>query len=281
MIERRPALGKGLSALIPDVPEPPRSRRRSKSTSICSRRTSSSRACRWTTRSSRSWRSRSRPTASFSRFSCAAPARRYRIIAGERRWRAAQRAGLLKVPVVVRDVADGSTSSCSSSRSIENIQRENLNPVDEALAYQRLADEFVADAGTDRRGRRQGPQLGRQLHAAAEAARGGARRSRVGRAVDGTRPRAAGAARTRPRSGTPPAKSSRARCRCATPRRWSRSSRRRSRERRGPAPRAAAGRRAHPRRRGSDALRPGHEGPHRPARRRRDASRLISAPKTS
>jgi ParB family chromosome partitioning protein len=66
----------------------------------------------------------------------------YRIIAGERRWRAAQRAGLLKVPVVVRDVAEGSDQQLLELALIENIQRENLNPLDEAIAYQRLADQF-------------------------------------------------------------------------------------------------------------------------------------------
>ncbi len=64
---------------------------------------------------------------------------RFEIIAGERRWRAAQRAGLLKVPVVVRDVPDDKLLQVAL---IENIQRENLNPIDEAQAYQRLMDEF-------------------------------------------------------------------------------------------------------------------------------------------
>jgi ParB family chromosome partitioning protein len=64
---------------------------------------------------------------------------RYEIIAGERRWRAAQRAGLLKVPVVVRDVPDDKLLQVAL---IENIQRENLNPIDEAKAYRRLIDEF-------------------------------------------------------------------------------------------------------------------------------------------
>lgn len=64
---------------------------------------------------------------------------RFEIIAGERRWRAAQRAGLLKVPVVVRDVADDKLLQVAL---IENIQRENLNPIDEALAYRRLMEEF-------------------------------------------------------------------------------------------------------------------------------------------
>ena len=63
----------------------------------------------------------------------------FEIIAGERRWRAAQRAGLLKVPVIVREVPDDKLLEVAL---IENIQRENLNPIDEAHAYQRLGDEF-------------------------------------------------------------------------------------------------------------------------------------------
>ncbi len=64
---------------------------------------------------------------------------RLEIIAGERRWRAAQRAGLLKVPVVYRDVTD---THLLEVALIENIQREDLNPIEEAQAYKRLADEF-------------------------------------------------------------------------------------------------------------------------------------------
>ena len=67
---------------------------------------------------------------------------RFQIIAGERRWRAARLAGLERVPVVVRDVAPGQEQSLLEMALIENIQREDLNPIDEALAYQRLADEF-------------------------------------------------------------------------------------------------------------------------------------------
>jgi ParB family chromosome partitioning protein len=62
---------------------------------------------------------------------------RYQIVAGERRWRAAQRAGLTKVPVVIRDVPDEKMLEFSL---IENIQRENLNPVEEAQSYQKLID---------------------------------------------------------------------------------------------------------------------------------------------
>jgi ParB family chromosome partitioning protein len=64
---------------------------------------------------------------------------RYEIIAGERRWRAAQMAGLHEVPAVVRRVADGAAVAMSL---IENIQRENLNPLEEARALDRLIREF-------------------------------------------------------------------------------------------------------------------------------------------
>ncbi len=66
---------------------------------------------------------------------------RYQIIAGERRWRAAQRAGLVKVPVVVRDL-DDSRQRRLEIALIENLQRENLNPIEEAEAYHRLVHEF-------------------------------------------------------------------------------------------------------------------------------------------
>jgi ParB family chromosome partitioning protein len=64
---------------------------------------------------------------------------RYELIAGERRWRAAQMAGLEEVPVLVRDVPDEAALALSL---IENIQRENLNPMEEAAGIQRLIDEF-------------------------------------------------------------------------------------------------------------------------------------------
>lgn len=63
----------------------------------------------------------------------------YEIIAGERRWRAAALAGLTHVPVMVRDVPDNAALAMAL---IENIQRENLNPLEEAVGIQRLIDEF-------------------------------------------------------------------------------------------------------------------------------------------
>lgn len=65
---------------------------------------------------------------------------RYEIIAGERRWRASQLAGLEEVPVLVRAIAD---ESALAMALIENIQRENLNPLEEALGIKRLVDEFA------------------------------------------------------------------------------------------------------------------------------------------
>ena len=65
--------------------------------------------------------------------------RTYEIIAGERRWRASQRAGLSEIPVVVRVVDDRTVVAMAL---IENIQREDLNPLEEAQALQRLIDEF-------------------------------------------------------------------------------------------------------------------------------------------
>ncbi|MDO4293431.1 MAG: ParB/RepB/Spo0J family partition protein [Eubacteriales bacterium] len=63
----------------------------------------------------------------------------YEIIAGERRWRAAKLAGLKEIPVIIRDLTDQEIVEISL---IENIQRENLNPIEEAQAYKRLLTEF-------------------------------------------------------------------------------------------------------------------------------------------
>ena len=63
----------------------------------------------------------------------------YEIIAGERRWRAAKKAGLKEVPVIIREYTDQQVVEISL---IENIQRENLNPIEEAMAFKKLLEEF-------------------------------------------------------------------------------------------------------------------------------------------
>jgi ParB family transcriptional regulator, chromosome partitioning protein len=79
---------------------------------------------------------------------------RYQLLAGERRWRAAQRAGLSRVPAVIREVNDEAALEITL---VENIQREDLNPIEEARAYERLMSEFhltqeevAAKTGKDR-----------------------------------------------------------------------------------------------------------------------------------
>lgn len=63
----------------------------------------------------------------------------YEIIAGERRWRAAQRAGLTKVPVIIKDLSDREALELAL---VENLQREDLNPIEEAAAYEQLIEDF-------------------------------------------------------------------------------------------------------------------------------------------
>jgi ParB family chromosome partitioning protein len=160
MVEKRPALGRGLSALIPDLPPvaPPASGERALDVDIDRLRPN-----KFQPRTdmnderiedlSRSIRSNGIIQPIVVR-RVPGEAQGYEIVAGERRWRAAQRAGLMKVPVVVRDIPE---SRLLAVALIENIQREDLNPIEEAVAYRRLADEFqltqeqIADAvGKDR-----------------------------------------------------------------------------------------------------------------------------------
>jgi ParB family chromosome partitioning protein len=137
MVEKRPALGRGLSALIPDAPAAPE------------------RAFDVDTDLLRPNQFQPRTIMDDARLEGLAKSIRangiiqplvvrragdgYEIIAGERRWRASQLAGLLKVPVVVRDIPQDRLLAVAL---IENIQREDLNPIEEAHAYRRLADEF-------------------------------------------------------------------------------------------------------------------------------------------
>ena len=141
MIERRPALGKGLSALIPDAPEPPRPGVLEVDIDLLAPSDQQPRLVMEDAKLdelAQSIRANGIIQPILVRRTGAA----YRIIAGERRWRAAQRAGLLKVPVIIREMPEGSERQLLELALVENLQRENLNPVDEALAYQRLTDEF-------------------------------------------------------------------------------------------------------------------------------------------
>ena len=156
MIERRPALGKGLSALIPDAPEPVRPGVLEVDTDLLSPNQQQPRLQMNDAKLEELAQS-IRANGIIQPILVRRTGQTYRIIAGERRWRAAQRAGLLKVPVVVRDVPEGSDKPLLELALVENIQRENLNPVDEALAYQRLSEDFgltqeqiAASVGKDR-----------------------------------------------------------------------------------------------------------------------------------
>ena len=141
MIERRSALGKGLSALIPEVPEPLRAGVAEVDIDLLAPNEQQPRLQIDEGKLDELAQS-IKANGIIQPILVRRTGSTYRIIAGERRWRAAQRAGLHKVPVVVREVADGSEKQLLELALIENIQRENLNPVDEAAAYQRLTDEF-------------------------------------------------------------------------------------------------------------------------------------------
>jgi len=139
-MQKRPALGKGLSALIPDAPET----RTSPTEVDIDCLVPNAFQPRATIEDARL----DELAQSIKTNGVIQPivvrkfGDRFQIIAGERRWRAANKAGLLRVPVVVREVALGQERSLLEMALIENIQRENLNPIDEALAYRRLAGDF-------------------------------------------------------------------------------------------------------------------------------------------
>src|SRR6476620_5908454 len=155
MADKRPALGRGLSALIPDSPPPPAATDRSLEIDSDLLRPN-----KFQPRTQMDDERIEELAKSIRANGIIQPivVRRvdegYEIVAGERRWRAAQRVGLLKVPVVVRDIPEDRLLAVAL---IENIQREDLNPIEEAQAYRRLADDFhltqeqIADAvGKDR-----------------------------------------------------------------------------------------------------------------------------------
>jgi ParB family transcriptional regulator, chromosome partitioning protein len=138
-MEKRPALGKGLSALIPDAPEP----RHAPVEADIDRLTPNDFQPRGSLDEARlqELSPSIRANGLIQPIVVRKAGDRFQIIAGERRWRAAKLAGLLRVPIVVRDVVPGEKSQLELAL-VENIQREDLNPIDEALAYKRLADQF-------------------------------------------------------------------------------------------------------------------------------------------
>jgi ParB family transcriptional regulator, chromosome partitioning protein len=155
MVEKRPALGRGLSALIPDaaVTPQPTLRPQEIDADLLTPNPFQPRTVMDEERIDELAQS-IRANGIIQPIVVRKTAAGYEIVAGERRWRAAQRAGLLKVPVVVRDTPD---HQLLAAALIENIQREDLNPIEEAHAYRRLIDELqltqdqIADAvGKDR-----------------------------------------------------------------------------------------------------------------------------------
>jgi ParB family transcriptional regulator, chromosome partitioning protein len=158
MADKRPALGRGLGALIPSAaPSVPRERETARPSEIdIDLLTPNPRQPRVQMDDTRldELAQSIRSHGVIQPILVRRAGDRTEIVAGERRWRAAQRAGLLKVPVVYRDIADENLLEIAL---IENIQREDLNPIEEAQAYRRLTEEFhlsqeaiAAGVGKDR-----------------------------------------------------------------------------------------------------------------------------------
>jgi ParB family chromosome partitioning protein len=169
-MEKRPALGKGLSALIPDAPEALSQPRASLEVDIdllepnhyqprgamdAERLDDLSKSIQANGVIQPIIVRRLDPPS--GGIGATGGRERYQIIAGERRWRAAQLAQLSKVPVVIKDVAGSDKKQLLEMALIENIQREDLNPMEAAAGYQRLVDEFhlkqddiAAQVGKDR-----------------------------------------------------------------------------------------------------------------------------------
>jgi ParB family chromosome partitioning protein len=140
MADKRPALGRGLSALIPEAPAPAPSDR-SLDVDIDLLRPNKFQPRTHMDEAKIDELSRSiRSNGVIQPIVVRKAEQGYEIVAGERRWRASQRAGLQKVPIVVREIPD---DRLLAAALIENIQREDLNPIEEAHAYRRLADEFA------------------------------------------------------------------------------------------------------------------------------------------
>jgi ParB family chromosome partitioning protein len=144
MSDRKPALGKGLSALIPDAPDALSAPRATLEVDIVQLSPNDYQPRTGVDEVRLQDLARSIAAHGVIQPIVVRPDAhgRYQIIAGERRWRAAQLAGLRTVPVVIKHIADAERARRLEMALIENIQRENLNPIEEARAYRRLVDEF-------------------------------------------------------------------------------------------------------------------------------------------
>lgn len=147
MATKRPALGRGLSALIPNTPPPPSrdqagpvDRPRSQELDIDLLIPNPRQPRLQIDENKLEELAQSiRANGVIQPIVVRRSGEQYEIVAGERRWRASQRAGLLKVPVAIKDIPDDKLLEVAL---IENIQRENLSPIEEAQAYRRLTDEL-------------------------------------------------------------------------------------------------------------------------------------------
>jgi ParB family chromosome partitioning protein len=159
MADRKPALGKGLSALIPDVSDILTSAPATFEVDIDSLdpndyQPRTGMEDERLTELAQSIKANGMIQPIVAR---RAAGGRFQIIAGERRWRAAGRAGLAKVPIVIKDVDGDDKQRRLELALVENLQREDLNPIEEAQAYHRLVTEFrmtqeqvAAQVGKDR-----------------------------------------------------------------------------------------------------------------------------------
>src|SRR5256885_16862435 len=137
-MEKRPALGKALSALIPDLPEPRPSATVETDIDRLAPNEFQPRGHVDEARLQELAQS-IKTNGVIQPIVVRRVGDRFQIIAGERRWRAARLAGLQRVPIIVRDVVPGQERLLLELALIENLQREDLNPIEAALAYRRLA----------------------------------------------------------------------------------------------------------------------------------------------
>ncbi len=201
-MEKRPALGKGLSALIPDASDALAAPRASLEVDIDQLEPNQyqPRAHMDDARLddlARSIKANGviQPIV-VRRIESALSAReRYQIIAGERRWRAAQRAQLTRVPIVVKDVASDRSQAAARDGADREHPARGSQPDGSRGRVSAAGCRVPPDAGRHRRASRQGSRDGGELPAPAEAARRGPRQRGVGRALDGPRPRDRGADR--------------------------------------------------------------------------------------